>query len=181
MRKYGNAHCFNSLFPTWVTESPVFFLIPHSIIITAKLYISVAFYASKTSPVSQWSESKMRMKKVGEFPLQKNLSENVYKFPFDKNSSRLVDNIIIIFITTFLTWLLSRSLILSSSYYSYHHCQHYYYSHLVIILLTCPFNCAVASRLKGNENMKKMKKKSPWKKRECTSVMTVNSKNLGKL
>ena len=143
-------------------------VLSHSIIISAKLDVSVAFFASKTSPVSQWSEAKMRLKKGGEFPLQKNLSENVYKFPFDKNSSRLVDNIIIIVvITTFLTWLLSRSLILSSSYYSYYHYQHYHYyhSHLVIILLTCPFNCAVASRLKGNENMKKMKKKSPWKKR----------------
>ena len=159
-------------------------VLSHSIIITAKLDVSVGFYASKTSPVSQWSEAKMRLKKGGEFPLQKNLSENVYKFHFDKNSSRLVDNIIIIVITTFLTWLLSRSLILSSSYYSYYHYQHYHYyhSHLVIILLTCPFNCAVASRLKGNENMKKKNEKNaPEKKRECTSVMTVNSKNLGKL
>ena len=156
-------------------------VLSHSIIISAKLDVSVAFFASKTSPVSQWSEAKMRLKKGGEFPLQKNLSENVYKFHFDKNSSRLVDNIIIIVITTFLTWLLSRSLILSSSYYSYYHYQHYHYyhSHLVIILLTCPFNCAVASRLKGKyEKNEKMPLKKKW---ECTSVMTVNSKNLGKL
>ena len=38
----------------------------------------------------------MRLKKGGEFPLQKNLSENVYKFPFEKNSSLLVIIIIII-------------------------------------------------------------------------------------
>ena len=109
----------------------------------------------------------MRLKKGGEFPLQKNLSENVYKFPFEKNSSRLVIIIIIIVIVTILTWLLSRSLILSLSYYYYfhyyHYHYHYYYSHLVIILLTCPFNCAVAGRLKGNDNMKKMKKKAPGK------------------
>ena len=113
----------------------------------------------------------MRLKKGGEFPLQKNLSENVYKFPFDKNSSRLVDNIIIIVITTLLTWLLSRSLILSSSYYSYYHCQHYFHSHLVIILLTCPFNCAVASRLKGkyqkNEKMPLKKKVRVYLSDDC--------------
>ena len=161
-------------------------VLSHSIIITAKLNVSVAFYASKTSPVSQWSKAKMRLKKGGEFPLQKNLSENVYKFPFEKNSSRLVIIIIIIVIVTILTWLLSRSLILSLSYYYYfhyyHYHYHYYYSHLVIILLNCPFNCAVASRLKGNENIKEKWKKNPLKKkRECTSVMTVSSKNLGKL
>ena len=103
----------------------------------------------------------MRLKKSGEFPLQKNLSENVYKFPFEKNSSRLVIIIIIIVVVTILTWLLSRSLISSLSYYYYYHYQHYHYyhSHLVIILLNCPFNCAVASRLKGNINIKTNGKK----------------------
>ena len=166
LRKYGNAHCFNSVFPTWVTESPVFFLIvlsyPQSwMSLLLSLRQRLPLYHSEVKPKWDW-------KKAVNFHCKRiSLSENVYKFPFEKNSSRLVIIFIIIVIVTTLTWLLSRSLILSLSYHYYYHYQHYhyYYSHLVIILLTCPFNCAVASRLKGNENMKKMKKKSPWKKR----------------
>ena len=85
-------------------------VLSHSIIISAKLDVSVAFFASKTSPVSQWSEAKMRLKKGGEFPLQKNLS-----------------------IWECLQISLWKEL-LSLGYYYHYHC-YCYYSHMVVITI----------------------------------------------
>ena len=183
LRKYGNVHCFNFVFPTWVTESSVFSLISHCIIITTKLDVSVALYASKTFPVSQWSEAKMRLKKGGEFPLQKNLSIweclqiSLWKellslgYYYHYHCYCYYSHMVIITIINIIIVLLSLSLsALSLFLFS----PGYYSPHLSIQLCGCQ---PPKRKWKYEEN----EEKKPLKKRECTSVMTVNSKNLGKL